>query len=326
MRIGQNPAKFIDTVAQPQKISVALITYLPYLKGYYAEGLEVLKACLDSLRQNTELPYDLMVFDNASCPEVQEYLAEQHGLGRIQFLVCSDKNIGKGGAWNFIFGAAPGEFIVYADSDIYFHPGWLPAQLNLFERVPNLGMVTGAPLRVPEEFSTSTVTWAETQPSVRLVRGKLLPWEDFWKHVRSLGIEEPEARERFAAKEDLCLEVLNPGSEPQRYYIGAAHFQFIARKQVLLGLLPLPSDRPMGQMRALDIAMNEKGYLRLCTPVFWVQHMGNSLGSGQLSAVSNQQTARASRPSKTNAYITRWKPLRRFLMWVYNKTFELLYK
>jgi len=36
----------------------------------------------------------------------------------IQYLVLSDKNLGKGGAWNQIFGGAPGEIIVYSDSDV----------------------------------------------------------------------------------------------------------------------------------------------------------------------------------------------------------------
>ena len=43
MREGQNPAKSIDHVPHPRKITVATATYIPYLKGYYAESLEVLK-------------------------------------------------------------------------------------------------------------------------------------------------------------------------------------------------------------------------------------------------------------------------------------------
>ena len=37
MRVGQNPAKSIKQVAQPKKITVATVTYIPHLKGYYAE-------------------------------------------------------------------------------------------------------------------------------------------------------------------------------------------------------------------------------------------------------------------------------------------------
>jgi hypothetical protein len=32
MRVGQNPASFIDTVAQPKAVTVALVTYIPFLE------------------------------------------------------------------------------------------------------------------------------------------------------------------------------------------------------------------------------------------------------------------------------------------------------
>ena len=102
MRVGQNPAKSIDQVHQPRKITLATATYIPYLKGYYAESLDVLKLCLGSLWKNTSLPYDLLVFDNHSCPEVQDFLSDAKEKGLIQFLLLSDENIGKGGAWNFL--------------------------------------------------------------------------------------------------------------------------------------------------------------------------------------------------------------------------------
>lgn len=322
MRIGQNPAKSIDHVAQPQKITVALVTYLPFLEGYYAEGLDILKVCLDSLWLNTDSPFDLLVFDNASCAEVSEYLSQQHRQGRIQYLILSDKNIGKGGAWNFIFGAAPGEYIAYADSDIYFYPGWLSAQMALFEEFPRLGMVTGVPLRVPEEFSTATVEWALAEPAVQVERGPLLAWEDFWRHVRSLGIEEEaEARRRYQSRQDVCLV-----RQGKRYFIGAAHFQFIASKQVLHSLIPLPSDRPMGQMRALDIAINEKGYLRLCTPEWWVQHIGNSLQGWEPLAGKRLEQAAVNPVKHRSGSLWQWKPMRKLLLWIYHAAFGRLYR
>lgn len=336
-RIGQNPAKFVDHVAQPHKVTVAIITYFPFLGGYYAEGLQILKLCQESLQASRQvpgaIPFDLMVFDNASCPEVRQYLIEQQEQGQIQFLVLSDRNIGKGGAWNFIFGAAPGDYIAYADSDVYFYPGWLEALLPLFDRFPRLGMVTGMPLRVPEEYSTSTLEWAQTQPEVQIERGQILPWEDFWRHVRSLGMEsEAEARQRYQAREDICL--LYQG---ERYHVGAGHFQFVAPKKVLQSLLPLPSDRPMGQMRQLDIAINQQGYLRLCTPRWWVQHLGNSLDESGMPAVSRPmpQEPAAQEPAADQRQLQQRKSrrsalyalpgVRKLLFWLHRKTFEMLY-
>jgi glycosyltransferase involved in cell wall biosynthesis len=123
MRIGQNPAKFVQTVAKPEHITLAVLNYIPFLSGFYAEALEVLKQCLSSARQDAGYPFDLLVFDNGSCAEVQDWLLNEHRGGRIQYLYLSAKNLGKGGAWNQIFGAAPGEILSYADSDVHFFPG-----------------------------------------------------------------------------------------------------------------------------------------------------------------------------------------------------------
>jgi hypothetical protein len=322
MRVGQNPAKLIDTVAQPKPVTVALVTYIPFLEGYYAESLEVLKVCLGSIWENTDVPYDLLVFDNASCPEVSTFLADTYRKGQIQYLVLSDKNIGKGGAWNFIFGGAPGKFIAYADSDVYFFPGWLSAQLKVFDDFPNLGMVTGAPMRIPQEFSTSTIEWAEMHPEIVLERGVLLSWEDWWRHARSLGVNsEEEGRRLYAVNEDVCL--VHNGV---RYFIGAAHFQFVAQQRALQQVLPLPSQRPMGQVRSLDIAINQMGLLRLSTPDWWVQHLGNSLqGIDQESGYVQELSSNGQQQSRPGNF---WhlKPLRRLLLWAHDRTFELLYK
>ena len=125
MRKGQNPAKFAKTVAKPERITVAVLNYIPFLSGFYSEALDVLKVSLETMHNDPGLPFDLMIFDNGSCPEVRDWLIGEKEAGRIQYLVLSEKNMGKGGAWNIILAGAPGEIIAYADSDILYYPGWL---------------------------------------------------------------------------------------------------------------------------------------------------------------------------------------------------------
>ena len=74
MRIGQNPAKFVKTVAQPERVTVCVLNYIPLLSGYYADLLNVLQAHLHSLRTYAGIPFDLMLFDNGSCEEAQDFL------------------------------------------------------------------------------------------------------------------------------------------------------------------------------------------------------------------------------------------------------------
>ena len=321
MRIGQNPAKSINYVAQPAKFTIAVVSYIPFLEGYYAESLDLLKVCLGSIWANTDPPFDLLVFDNASCSEVRAYLLEASDAGKIQYLVLSDDNVGKAGAWNFIFGAAPGEFIAYADSDVYFYPGWLTELYKVMEVFPEAGMVTGMPLLNPENFSTSSVHWVSQHPAAQLERGHALTWEDYWHHAGTLGSDKDEARKFYDQNESLLLQY--KGSE---YYLGAGHFQFLARKQVLQETLPLPSDRPMGQVRALDIAVNDLGYLRLCTTGWWVEHLGNSLRGWQPMNKGNRPEISKESSLAGNKGIMRWKPVRKMMTKLHRITFDYLYR
>lgn len=309
MRVGQNPAKSIDSVPQPQQVTVALVSYIPFLGGYYAQSLEVLKTCLGSLWEATRTPFDLLVFDNASCTEVRGYLQDAHSQGRIQYLVLSDKNVGKGGAWNFIFQAAPGEIIAYADSDILFRPGWLERSLEILAAFPQAGMVTARPMRTPEAFYTSTLEWVRQQADVQLEQGNFLPWETYLEHVLSLGTSEEQAREWFASRQDIRLTRQGVSA-----HVSAAHFQFTAPKSILAQFVPFDMDRPMGQVRSLDEQMNASGYLRLTTCDPLVKHLGNRIEAGSIQD--------GVRPAPKLGFL-HLPPVKKALLRIYDEIFRL---
>lgn len=279
MRIGQNPAKYLKEVAKPARVTVAVLNYIPFQSGFYAEALDVLKACLQSARTDAGAEFDLLVFDNGSCPEVQAELLALQQAGTIDYLLLSGKNLGKGGAWNVILAGAPGEVISYADSDVLFSPGWLAESLRILEAYPRVGMVTARPFRSREEYMGGTLAWAQADPGVTVEHGQFIPWPTFLEFDLSLGQEEAEIRARYDSTEDVRLTYAGVPA-----IVGASHWQFTAYKATLAQFLPFSMDRPMGQVKQLDQRMNDAGYLRLMPEKPYAMNMSNTLRGVQATS------------------------------------------
>src|SRR5574338_1072243 len=310
MRKGQNPAKFVKDVARPERITVALLNYIPFLSGFYAETLDVLKVSLESMRKDAGLPFDLMVFDNGSCAEVRDFLVKEKDEGRIQYLILSEKNMGKGGAWNMMLAGAPGEIIAYTDSDVLFSPGWLKRSVELLEAFPQVGMVTARPFRTPPEFYAGTLGWARKNAS--LEEGQFIPWETYLEFNLSLGQTEEENRKTYAETRDWRIQY-----QGLTAFAGASHWQFTAYKSVLQQFLPFDMDKPMGQVRQLDRRMNDAGLLRLMVSDPLAMNMSNTLGylRGELKDAGKKR-----RPSAARRLLE-LAPVKKTLLAVYNRIF-----
>ena len=312
-RIGQNPAKFVKDVAKPARITVAVLNYIPFLSGFYAEMDGVLKACLNSIYQTRlDEDFDVLVFDNGSCDEIKQYLLKEQAEGRIQFLFLSEKNLGKGGAWNIIFDGAPGEIIAYADNDCLFTPDWLEKSVRILETYPNAGMVTARPFRTKPELYTSTLAWADEQnDAVDHEQGDLIPYEVFREFDLSLGQSEEEIAAHYKETTDHRLTY-----KGVKAMVGASHWQFTAYKKRLAEFLPFRMDRPMGQVRQLDTRINEAGYLRLMTETPCAMNMSNTLDD----SVKTAEHKAAKQPGFADIPI-----VKKVLLGIYNRIFHLYY-
>jgi glycosyltransferase involved in cell wall biosynthesis len=314
MRKGQNPAKFVKDVKRPERITAALLNYIPFLSGFYAETLDVLRVSLDSMRREAGLPFDLMVFDNGSCPEARDFLVQEKEAGRIQYLILSEKNMGKGGAWNVMLAGAPGEIIAYTDSDVLFSPDWLKRSVEILENFPRVGMVTARPFRTPPELYSSTLEWARQEAA--LEQGQFIPWEIFLEFNLSLGQTEEENRKVYAETSDWRLT-----HKGVTALAGASHWQFTAYKSTLQQFLPFDMDKPMGQVRQLDQRMNDAGLLRLMVPDPLAMNLSNTLGylRGELKGGVPKPSASFGKRMLELA------PVKKTLLAVYNRIFNWYY-
>lgn len=343
-RIGINPARGKSIQHRPPaRITVALLTYIPDLSGYFEGRLEILKLVLESLRQHTPIEHDLLVFDNGSCKEVTEYLLACNRAGEIDYLFLSEKNIGKINAFRIFFNAAPGEIIAYSDDDILFYPNWLEAQLQILEAFPNAGMVSGVPVRNASKHAMSSLdkNVLTEAAGISISNEKRIPddWEIDW--ALSTG-RDPEAHLHATQDHlDLVLRTTDPHSGNTCEAIGSAnHFQFISRKQVILQALPTTwSGKMMGSMVELDEAIDQLGYLRLSTPERYTRHLGNVMSEEILQEAQKMELitedlaekkivsqTSLNRSERKRHWLLRIPGSRRLLVAIYHRIFKILYK
>jgi glycosyltransferase involved in cell wall biosynthesis len=356
-RIGINPARGKISDYHPAKVSLAVITYIPDLSGYFEHRLEVLQLVLSSLHAHTPQPYDLLVFDNGSCSTVVDYLRQSQSDGQINYLILSRQNIGKIGALRILFEAAPGEIIAYNDDDILFYPGWLEAHLEILEHFPQAGMVSGTPVRNAARHARKSLEQIADQnvPGLSVAFERRIPdeWEIDW--ALSTGRDPQAYLQETQGQLDMVLHVERSGAQGFYEAIGSAnHFQFISRKGVLLQALPSEwSGKLMGHMLELDEAVDNLGYLRLSTTQRYTRHLGNALSeqviqeaqalgllsadNGRIKNIRRQTggTSSADRGSGKNSkryfvpprhWLLRIPGSRRILLAAYKRLFDILYR
>jgi len=272
-RIGMNPARGQKTDYHPARITLAMLTYLPDQTGYFAQRFDVTRLSLESLIAHTPQPYDLIVFDNGSYAPLVDYLRDLRDAGRITHLILSSRNIGKIGALQIIFRATLGEIVAYTDDDVFFLPGWLDAHLKILEAFPKVGMVTGFYMRPLMAYAIASTLKFSERPDVKAERGKFLPREMEQHYIDSMGRDWEKYEKESRGLEDVL--VIYGGAQA---FVSAGHHQFVAPRQVILDALPSAwSGELMGQMRAMDEAVDQLGYLRLCTREPATRLLGNAV-------------------------------------------------
>ena len=327
-RSGQNPMRWVSRLASPARLTLTTMVHVPNLQGFWSASLEVLTLCLESLRSTTPGRFELVVLDNGSCAEVRDFLFARFAAREIDQLLVSHRNLGKVGGWNLLFSAAQGETVAYADSDVYFMPGWYEASLAVLEAFPQAAMVTAQP--IPGDLSLhckATLEAAAADPALELREGDdLIPEPYVESHRLGLG----ETPELYAARIRRRRDVRLKRGETEAY-VSASHFQFVSRREILRSFFPMETSIPLGDDREFDSRLDEARHWRLSTVEYLVHHMGNRPPDleEELPWLERGPPIAAEPPPRPagawNRRILNSRPVRRLLKSINRKSYELLY-
>ncbi|WP_236342620.1 glycosyltransferase family 2 protein [Paenibacillus plantiphilus] len=100
--------------------------------------VDYLKQCIDSINDHTDLPYEIIVVDNASEDGTDKYLQRLGGQIRYRIL---ERNRGFAGAVNIGMMMAKGNTILLLNNDTVVTDRWLNNMLDCINSDPTIGMV-----------------------------------------------------------------------------------------------------------------------------------------------------------------------------------------
>jgi hypothetical protein len=283
MRMGKNPSKTGVPAYVPKHLGIALLVYIPMMEGYFKHSLEILNFQIASLHQNIKQAVDILVFDNGSCSQVVEALRNHFHTGTIDWLVLSHHNLGKVGAWNWIFGSMPNDLICYADSDVLFRQGWLEASLAIIQAFPKVGMVSAQPT-FHDVLDGKGKAHLSLEGNQNFSQGEFRPENEIVEeYCLGIGADE-DLSARFFNMDLPCITDLRSNTMA---VIGATHMQFIIPREVARKLVPLPVSKGLhrAETTSLDRKIDELGYLHLSTPNSYVMHIGNTISAKLLAEV-----------------------------------------
>jgi len=257
----------------PARVTAAILTYVPNDVGYFKDRFDVMRVCIESILKNTQEPFDLMVFDNGSSAEVVDYLSKQRDAGNIDLLMLSGKNIGKIGALQIMFKAAPGEIIAYCDDDVFFLPGWLKRHLEVIDTYPDVGAVTGMYIKPHMKEGVETTMRFAARQDVEMEKGNLVDKNLEIHYIANMGRTWEQYQKEINGLEDVRITY-----KGIKTYASAGHYQFVAVKDRILKAMPNKwKSNLMGQMRELDIMIDQLKMLRLCTTPATIRLLGNKI-------------------------------------------------
>ena len=129
--------------------------------------VEYTAQCVESITRCTQVPYELIVVDNASTDGTQEWLKQVKAT-----VITNASNLGCAKAWNQGVRAATGTVIGILNNDIVVTPGWLTGLLDFMERAGH-GIVSPAAREGPLHYDLNTYAEQFTRSCAGATRSEM---------------------------------------------------------------------------------------------------------------------------------------------------------
>lgn len=274
MRQGQNPAKMGLKASQPKRLGIAVLSYIPNQEGFFQNALEVLCYQIASIHASTS-DFDLLVFDNGSCPEVRQEIQRLQDQGLIQSLFLPQANMGKVAAINWLLSAMPNEWICYSDGDMFFRPGWLEQSLAIFNAFPSAGLVFAQPTLF-DTLRGSGQAYQRLEADERYqFTQEILSTESVREYALGFGV----SAELEKKLQETPVNVVTEKVTGVRAVVGGGHNQFLVRREIARQIVPLPTQYALSPMEdsAFNRRVDDMGLLQLSTIAPFTFHVGNQL-------------------------------------------------
>lgn len=112
--------------------------------------LELTKNCLESIKRFTDSPYRLILIDNGSNPEINDYLVALKSDPSLNVILISNReNLGWVKAINQGLQVADAEFVCFQNNDIEVSRGWLKGLIDIALFDKTIGIVNPAWEKTP---------------------------------------------------------------------------------------------------------------------------------------------------------------------------------
>jgi hypothetical protein len=268
MRVGSNPHKNQPIKASEFIHQIVIPVYIPNFEGYFKDGLNILKLCLESVFNTTHSRTFITVVNNGSCQEVKSYLDQLFNKNYIHEVIHT-QNIGK---LNAILKGIAGnkiELVTISDADVLFLKHWQTETSNIFRVIPKVGVVGLVPQF--KNYETNS--------------GSLIFDNFFNKKLKFYRVQNPDAMVCFYESigwdknynHDYLKYALGLEFNETKVIVGSGHFVATYKKQALQEIKTYLNYKLGGDSESyLDSLPLKYGYWRVTTFDNFAYHLGNT--------------------------------------------------